>query len=110
MYHKFDMTKNLLFAQFFFFLGTEHSQSRPSNLLSVAWSLTASRRGSPAPARVKLPCQAEKVKDAATCRRGHTHTWAQFSYPKILQIFSDFPSHRIFRHMHEVLNINKKYN
>jgi hypothetical protein len=33
---------------------------------------------------------------------------AQFSYPKILQKFSDSPSHRIFRHMHEALNINKK--
>jgi hypothetical protein len=33
---------------------------------------------------------------------------AQFSYPKILQNFSDFPSHRIFRHMYEALNIDKK--
>jgi hypothetical protein len=28
--------------------------------------------------------------------------------PKILPKFSDFPSHRIFEHMHEVLNIDKK--
>jgi len=31
-------------------------------------------------------------------------------FPKILQNFSDFPSHRIFRHMHEVLNIDKNKN
>jgi hypothetical protein len=29
-------------------------------------------------------------------------------FPKILQNFSDFPSHRIFRHMYEALNIDKK--
>jgi len=32
---------------------------------------------------------------------------ALFSLQKILQNFSDFPSHRIFRHMHKVLNIDK---
>jgi hypothetical protein len=31
-----------------------------------------------------------------------------FSSQKILQNFSDFPSHRIFGHMHEALNIDKK--
>jgi hypothetical protein len=31
-----------------------------------------------------------------------------FSLQKILQNFSDFPSHRIFRHIHEALNIDKK--
>jgi hypothetical protein len=35
-------------------------------------------------------------------------TKAQFSYQKILQNFLNFPSHRIFRHMHEALNIDKK--
>jgi len=35
---------------------------------------------------------------------------ALFSSQKILQNFSDSPSHRIFRHMHEVLNINKNKN
>jgi hypothetical protein len=35
-------------------------------------------------------------------------TWALFSSQKILQNFSDSPSHRIFRHMHETLNIDKK--
>jgi hypothetical protein len=29
-------------------------------------------------------------------------------FQKILQNFSDSPSHRIFRHMHEALNIDKK--
>jgi hypothetical protein len=33
---------------------------------------------------------------------------ALFSSQKILQNFLDFPSHRIFRHMHEALNIDKK--
>jgi hypothetical protein len=33
---------------------------------------------------------------------------ARFSSQKILQNFSDFSSHRIFRHMHEALNIDKK--
>jgi len=32
------------------------------------------------------------------------------SSQKILQNFSDFSSHRIFRHMHEVLNIDKNKN
>jgi hypothetical protein len=31
-----------------------------------------------------------------------------FSSHKILQNFSDFPSHQIFEHMHEALNIDKK--
>jgi hypothetical protein len=31
-----------------------------------------------------------------------------FSSQKILQNFSDFSSHRIFRHMYEALNIDKK--
>jgi len=35
---------------------------------------------------------------------------ALFSYSKILQNFSDSPSHRIFRRMHEVLNIDKNKN
>jgi len=35
---------------------------------------------------------------------------ALFSSPKILQNFSDSPSHRIFRRMHEVLNIDKNKN
>jgi hypothetical protein len=33
---------------------------------------------------------------------------ARFSLQKILQNFSDSPSHRIFVHMHEALNIDKK--
>jgi len=33
---------------------------------------------------------------------------ALFSSQKILQNFSDSPSHRIFRHMHGVLNIDEK--
>jgi hypothetical protein len=33
---------------------------------------------------------------------------ALFSFPKILQNFLDSPSHRIFEHMHEALNIDKK--
>jgi len=32
------------------------------------------------------------------------------SSQKILQNFSYFPSHQIFRHMHEVLNIDKNKN
>jgi hypothetical protein len=35
---------------------------------------------------------------------------ALFTSHKILQNFSDFPSHRIFRRMHEVLNIDKNKN
>jgi len=35
---------------------------------------------------------------------------ALFSSQKILQNFSDSPLHRIFRHMHEVLNIDKNKN
>jgi len=49
------------------------------------------------------------------CRHHLLDTWvkwakALFSSQKILQNFSDSPSHRIFRRMHEVLNIdeNKK--
>jgi hypothetical protein len=33
---------------------------------------------------------------------------ALFSFPEILQNFLDSPSHRIFEHMHEALNIDKK--
>jgi hypothetical protein len=36
------------------------------------------------------------------------HIKGRFSSQKILQNFSDSPSHRIFRHMHEALNIDKK--
>jgi hypothetical protein len=36
------------------------------------------------------------------------HRLALFSSQKILQNFSDFPSHRIFGHMHEALSIDKK--
>ena len=38
--------------------------------------------------------------------------WAKslFTSQKILQNFSDSPSHRIFRHIHEVLNIDKNKN
>jgi len=35
---------------------------------------------------------------------------ALFSSQKILQNFSDFLSHRIFRHMHGVLNIDENKN
>jgi len=35
---------------------------------------------------------------------------ALFSSPKVLQNFSDSPSHRIFRRMHEVLNIDENKN
>ena len=35
---------------------------------------------------------------------------ALFSSPKILQNFSDSPSHRIFRRMHGVLNIEENKN
>jgi len=37
-------------------------------------------------------------------------TGALFSFQKILQNFSDFPSHRIFRRMYGVLNINENKN
>jgi len=36
--------------------------------------------------------------------------WALFSFQKILQNFLDSPSHRIFRHMHGVLNIDENKN
>jgi len=35
---------------------------------------------------------------------------ALFSFPKILQNFSDSPSHRIFGRMHGVLNIDENKN
>jgi Icc-related predicted phosphoesterase len=35
-------------------------------------------------------------------------TEALFSCQKILQNFSDSPSHQIFGHIHEALNIDKK--
>jgi hypothetical protein len=35
---------------------------------------------------------------------------ALFSSTKILQNFSDSPAHRIFRRMHEVLNIDENKN
>jgi len=35
---------------------------------------------------------------------------ALFSSKKILQNFSDSPSHRIFKRMHEVLNIDENKN
>jgi hypothetical protein len=35
-------------------------------------------------------------------------TQARFSCKKIYKIFRHFPSHRIFRRMHEALNIDKK--
>jgi len=38
------------------------------------------------------------------------HGKALFSFQKILQNFLHSPSHRIFRHMHEVLNIDKNKN
>jgi hypothetical protein len=34
--------------------------------------------------------------------------WALFSSQKFLQNFPDFPSHRIFGHIYEGLNIDKK--
>jgi hypothetical protein len=34
--------------------------------------------------------------------------WGLFGSQKILQNFSDFSSHRIFKHIYEALNINKK--
>jgi len=37
-------------------------------------------------------------------------TKALFSFQKILQNFSDSPSHRIFRRMHGVLNIDENKN
>ena len=45
--------------------------------------------------------------------QNHYTTWmknarALFSSPKILQNFSDSPSHRIFRRMLRVLNIDEK--
>ena len=39
---------------------------------------------------------------------GSGSSQVQFRSPKILQNFSYSPSHRIFGHMHEALNINKK--
>jgi hypothetical protein len=41
-------------------------------------------------------------------RRQSVKARALFSSQKILQNFSDSPSHRIFGHMHETLNIDKK--
>jgi len=42
--------------------------------------------------------------------RGPFHSWALFSSQKILQNFSHFPSHRIFKRMHRVLNIDENKN
>jgi hypothetical protein len=40
-------------------------------------------------------------------KQGLSPDEALFSSQKILQNFSDSPSHRIFGHMHEALNIDK---
>ena len=40
------------------------------------------------------------------CREG-MFSKALFRFLKILQNFPDYPSHRIFRHMHKVLNIDE---
>ena len=46
----------------------------------------------------------------ACSARPRALTKALFSSQKILQNFSDSPSHQIFRHMHEVLNVDKNKN
>jgi hypothetical protein len=42
------------------------------------------------------------------CSIGNRSRRVMFSSQKILQNFLDFPSHRIFEHMYETLNIDKK--
>ena len=56
-----------------------------------------------------------EIQASRTCSEWHNRldrdfVPALFSSPKILQNFSDSPSHRIFRRMHEVLNIDKNKN
>jgi hypothetical protein len=41
-------------------------------------------------------------------RQPASQAWALFSSRKFCKIFQDFLSHRIFRHMYEALNIDKK--
>jgi len=43
-------------------------------------------------------------------KRKGKELWALFTFQKILQNFSDSPSHQIFRCMHEVLNIDENKN
>jgi len=45
-----------------------------------------------------------------TLEKNNALSWALFSSQKILQNFADFPSHRIFICMHEVLNIDENKN
>ena len=44
------------------------------------------------------------------CKVQLHNCWRYFSSQKILQNFSNSPSHRIFRHMHGVLNIDENKN
>ena len=56
-----------------------------------------------------LALHAVEISERDACRR---NVWSKvlFSSQKILQNFSDSPSHRIFRGMHEVLNIDENKN
>jgi len=62
--------------------------------------------------QVLAPALAPKSKktSASSFRSEFLAPQALFTFQKILQNFSDSPSHRIFRGMHEALNIdeNKK--
>ena len=51
-----------------------------------------------------------KNESATVYKKIRVRTKALFSFQKILQNFSDSPSHRIFRHMHGVLNIDENKN
>jgi hypothetical protein len=57
-------------------------------------------------------CESSRIgineREACSAESKTDPTKTLFSSQKILQNFSDSPSHRIFRHMHEVLNIDKK--
>jgi hypothetical protein len=57
-----------------------------------------------------LPYRTEKAREmtSRTLAIKTKLATALFSSEKILQNFSDSLSHRIFGHMHEVLNIDKK--
>jgi hypothetical protein len=46
----------------------------------------------------------------ATATSRDTLLRALFSSPKNLKCFQDFPSHRILRHIYEILNVDKNNN
>jgi len=68
-----------------------------------ARSVGAKRVRSPGPGRPA----AGRPASGPRCANSTRHSWALFSSLRNPKNFQDSPSHRILRHMHEALNINK---